>query len=117
MTFGFEVLNGPQFRATIAKRAKQLSRDIQVINAKVARDLQTDAKRNTPVRTGDLRDGWQMIPVSQWEYWVTNDVEYGPYVEFGTSKMAGRFMLTRAIVRVAPQRRAALEMAMKRAVS
>jgi hypothetical protein len=36
--------------------------------------------------------------------YITNNVEYAAFVEFGTIKMAGRFMLTRAVAEVSAMR-------------
>lgn len=50
------------------------------------------AKDNTPVETGKLRESWYQLPVNKTKYaiWsayeakVATNVEYAPYVEYGT---------------------------------
>lgn len=46
------------------------------------------AAMNTPVRTGNLRTAWYQLPVvplgSGATGGIANDVEYAPYVEYGT---------------------------------
>ena len=52
----------------------------------------------TPVRTGKLRDGWQKHTRPDEDLGpreITNAVEYGPFVEFGTRNMAPRLMAFR----------------------
>jgi hypothetical protein len=46
----------------------------------------------TPVDTGLLRNSWDST-----ENAIFNDVSYFKYVEYGTRKMEGRFMMTRSI--------------------
>lgn len=86
------------------------SRALAVIGGTV----KEDAKKNSPVRTGALRDSWT-VEVNEDESWVkigvplealpkgepSNDYErdnYAKYVESGTSKMAGQHMLRRAVL-------------------
>lgn len=110
-----KVLNGPQFSANMARKAKQLSDDFSNIAKKTALDVKRDAAQGTPVRTGNLRRGWDTVPAGKWDYIVKDDVEYARHVEFGTWKMGGRHMLANAAHRNGPLYHAAVRMALKRA--
>jgi len=110
------VVNGPQFQANIARRGAMMSKGLDTAAKAAATKLRTTAAKNTPVDTGNLRQGWQgPIPAGRWTYEVRNDVEYGKYVEFGTWKMAGRFMLTRAVHEIEPQFHLACRAAVRQA--
>ena len=91
------VVNLPQFLADMQRKAMALDKSVEVAVAKTALDVKRSAMQNTPVRTGKLRRGWESRRTGKWEWEVKDEVPYGPYVEFGTSKMAGRFMLTKAV--------------------
>jgi hypothetical protein len=55
----------------------------------------------SPVRTGELRDGWQALDTFIYGNHVHggfyNDVYYTKFVNNGTYKMAGQFMAQRAM--------------------
>lgn len=53
------------------------------------------AKRLTPVDTGRLRNSMSHTVVGDGVYIGTN-VEYGPYIELGTTNYTGKHMLKRA---------------------
>lgn len=67
----------------IARRASKLV-------VAVAEEIITDAKAGAPVRTGTLRRSYHRQPVDALTQRVGTDLEYAPYVELGTSKMAPR---------------------------
>lgn len=73
---------------------------VQFTNA-VAADLHSELQDETPVRTGNLRNGWrlQVTTAATAPALVVNPVEYGPYVNYGTSRMRGRFFLERVVER------------------
>lgn len=62
--------------------------------------LTADVKNNTPVDTGELMSAWHddgtsadlNVPTR-----ISNETPYGPYVEFGTSRMEPRGMMQRTI--------------------
>ena len=56
---------------------------------------ETHAKANTPVDTGNLRNSMAHAVKGDSAYIGTN-VEYGPYVEFGTSRNNAHHMLKKA---------------------
>ena len=57
---------------------------------------ETHAKAVTPVDTGNLRNRIEHAWLDDTAYIGTN-VEYAPYVEFGTSRMKAHHMLKRAV--------------------
>lgn len=71
----------------------------------VGRMLLEAAQDYTPVRTGRLRAGWELDEATHFgdDVILRNDVEYAMWVNDGTSKMAPRMMLERAIATVTRQ--------------
>jgi len=65
--------------------------------AEIAQLFKGDVAGYTPVMTGALRAGWSVQRVGDGHYAVSNGVRYAGYVEYGTSKMAPRAMLGRAL--------------------
>lgn len=55
----------------------------------------------TPVKTGKLKAGWKMKPITEVGDMVevTNNVEYAIYVNDGTHKMAPRLMVEKGIAK------------------
>jgi|GEM_PF-5178564 HK97 gp10 family phage protein len=58
--------------------------------------FETEAKRNTPVITGRLRNAMTGRRVGFLKAELANNVEYAPFVEFGTSRMEPRAMIRKA---------------------
>lgn len=62
------------------------------MSAKGADRMHELAAMNTPVESGVLRTSWYQLPVNKvhygtWPAWrsgIANDVDYAPYVEYGT---------------------------------
>jgi hypothetical protein len=109
------IVNGPQFAAAIQKRAQTLSHELGVVAKKTALDIKRDAAQNTPVRTGNLRQGWDTRPEGKWDYIIEDAVGYAAYVEYGTWRMAGRHMLANAVHKARPLYHAAVRAAMMKA--
>ena len=66
--------------------------------------MERETKAHTPVRTGNLRNSWHAdTPVEGMNVHgeVGTAVNYGVYVEFGTSKMQGRHMLAGGVAAAA----------------
>lgn len=67
---------------------------------KAANDTQTYAslvlRANTPVKTGHLRDSWNVMQTKK-GLGITNNAKYAIYVEMGTKHMAGRHMLENSL--------------------
>lgn len=72
--------------------------------------LLTRANANTPVRSGRLRSGNRVKigPFPSRTVTVSNDTPYAVFVEFGTSRMAPRLFLTRALNETEPEYRSLL---------
>ena len=116
--------NGTQFNASLRDWAKRFAGSVDALARQTCQQLASDVKDDTPVDTGTLKAAWQpalntpqvsgegengSAPVeisavisgmrAGDKFWMTNNIKYGPYVEFGTSKMAGRFFVTRNVKR------------------
>ena len=66
--------------------------------------MERETKVRTPVRTGNLRNGWHTDVTRNGgnvHGEVSNPVEYAVYVEKGTFKMAGRHMLAGGVTAAA----------------
>lgn len=75
----------------------ELEAKIAGIRDSSARRILTKTKQATPVKTGTLKEGWELEKTDKDTVTVKNDVPYAGYVENGTPKMDGRFMLRTAI--------------------
>ena len=66
---------------------------------KLAQKLYNDIQGDTPVRTGQARNGWVLVRCTQLGEvaQVGNDVEHVKYLEFGTSTMEPRRFIQRNI--------------------
>jgi HK97 gp10 family phage protein len=92
----------PEITAALRPRASQIVR-------KTASDIEAHAKAVVPVDTGNLKNSIQTEMESDLTAVVSTGVEYAPYVEYGTHKMAPRPYLGSAAEAVKP----AFEAAMK----
>lgn len=59
-------------------------------------DIVDLTKQLTPVDTGALKQSYGAVPVSSNEVEVGSDMEYAPFVEYGTSRMGAQPHLTPA---------------------
>lgn len=75
---------------------------------KTAADVEATAKTLAPVDTGHLRSSIQHHPTGALSAEVTVGAEYGPYVEFGTSRMGAQPFLTPAVQQHGPTMEKAL---------
>lgn len=57
------------------------------------KEAEVRIQQRTPRRTGTLADSIAVNKTSEGGFEIASDVEYFPYVEFGTSKMAGHYMV------------------------
>lgn len=66
----------------------------------IALEIERDAKYLCPVRTGRLRGSIHTGSLGKASYYVGTNVEYAPFVEFGTRKMTARPYLRPAAKKV-----------------
>lgn len=91
----------PELRGQLRQRASQAVR-------KAALDIEARAKQVVPVRTGNLKNSIQTTMESDLTAVVETAVEYAPYVELGTRRMAPRPFLGPAAEAVKPSFEAAV---------
>lgn len=73
----------PELRGQLRQRASQVVRT-------TALDIEAQAKATVPVDTGTLKNSIQAEQAGDLAWQVGTPVEYAPYVEYGTTKMAPR---------------------------
>lgn len=76
---------------------------------KAALDIEAQAKMNAPVDTGALRNSIAASKNDELSWQVAVGVNYGAFVEYGTTRMAAQPFLTPAVEAVKPALFAALE--------
>lgn len=87
-----------EFRATNARAAAlRVSRQRAAL---AAQEVRTEAVQNCPVDTGRLRQSIGVQQVNPDHYRVGTNVEYAPYVEFGTRHQAAQPFLRPALEKV-----------------
>ena len=87
------------FRKTDNK-SKELEESVKSLIAETAYKIESDAKKLTPVDTGNLRRSIKTdIKEDGLTAEIGTNVEYAIYVEFGTSKQPARPYLTPAYVK------------------
>lgn len=100
----------------VTNRFPELAKRAPAIASAVIRfgveEVEREAKRRAPVRTGALRDSIQGRVLNQHAGDVTVGVEYGPYVEYGTRFAPAQPYLTPAAEVVRPAYLAAIEKAL-----
>lgn len=113
--------NGREFNLQLSKWASKFQGDMNALARQTCQEIAVNVVKDTPVDTGFLRSSWQpsigapaastggnadtkvsIVAASVKAgdiFWMTNNAEYGPYVEFGTRRMRGRFFVTRNVKR------------------
>lgn len=113
--------NGKQFTADLGAWAKKAGDKLDALARQACQEISYKVVYQTPVDTGFLRSSWQPsigTPKSAQGaigaqakplgdvalvcagvkagdiFWMTNNARYAKFVEYGTSKMAGRFYVT-----------------------
>ncbi|SRR6266700_2483733 len=115
MNLSIEVTGIQGVNQTLEAKMNEIRRKVLDAVQGAAIDCQAEAKKACPVDTGRLRSSIQIkagtsgIDKSGFDIGMTNmmsferivgtNVEYGPYVELGTSKMAARPFLFPAFVK------------------
>lgn len=88
--------NAGVFDGTKASRAAQKAL------LQTAADIVDVAKQLCPVDTGNLQQSLGAVPVSSTRVQVGTAVDYGKYVEYGTSRSPAQPFLTPAFAQAAP---------------
>lgn len=78
------------------KLAAALPREVGIIVKETVLGIEETAKRAVPVDTGKLRASLQGEMTGPTSGQVGTNIEYAPYVEFGTEKMGAQPYLTPA---------------------
>ncbi len=87
----------------------QLRRQASAAIRKAAYDIEAHAKAVVPVDTGNLKNSIQTTMENDLTAIVGTHVEYAPYVEYGTHRMAARPYLGPAAEAVRPGFEAAMK--------
>ena len=77
-----------EFQGTLDQAASRVEGLAGQVVRKTAHDVQADAQSRAPVDTGALRSSIRAAPRGPLEAEVSPSVNYGIYVEMGTSRMA-----------------------------
>lgn len=77
--------------------ADELAPKVRAAVDATALDISAAAKRSAPVLTGNLRRSLHTRHLRGFRSRVGTNVEYAPFVEYGTSRMAARPYLTPAV--------------------
>lgn len=93
----------PEIQAAMRPRASLAVR-------KAAFDIEAKAKAAVAVDTGNLKNSIQAHELGSFSWEVGTSVHYGPYQEYGTSKMAAHPYLIPAAEAVRPSFIQAMEM-------
>ena len=78
-------------KKTTANILKKLKNVDDMFADEFGKEYLKRVKEKTPVRSGTLRDGWEVKTPNN-DVVVENNVPYADYVENGTEHMAGAFM-------------------------
>lgn len=81
-------------------RIKNLNDELDETLEKMALEIEAEAKKLCPVRTGRLRASIHTGKIRDRVYYVGSPVHYAPFVEFGTRKMVARPYLRPAVRKV-----------------
>ncbi len=100
MQVEINLLNVEEFRERMEKASEESRKAIGKVVASAALSVESGAKRRCPVDTGRLRASIHTEIEDEFKATVGTDVEYGPYVEFGTVRMAAQPFLFPAVEEV-----------------
>lgn len=88
------------FARALEAMGQQLEGQVLAGARELAEQVRDRAAERTPVKTGRLRRGWQVLQTSPSTYRVDNPVEYAEQVELGTQQAPGDHMLGSAVAAV-----------------
>lgn len=93
----------PELKRVLELTGHRLTEALIAAVAEASLEVETEAKRNTPVDTGRLRSslGQEVVDSQGLSRDVATNVEYAPYVEYGTSTQEAQPFLTPAREKVA----------------
>lgn len=86
-----------QFTAQLEEFGKNLEDQVLATTREKAEAIKKSAAARTPVRSGRLRAGWQVVRTGPDAFRVENDVPYAETIELGTQRRPGAHMLGLAI--------------------
>lgn len=90
-------MSGVAFDVQMRRAVAKINADVGLVMQTAADELVADIRARTPVDTGRLQAGWEVIPAGPLQAVVANEVEYAEHVEFGTAYMAPRAMARTAM--------------------
>jgi len=85
-----EIKGMKELRVNVGKLTKEIQEVLPTALKAGALLIQNDGKKRATFRTGTLRRSIHTEDVSNTEVRVGTDVEYAPYLEYGTKKMTAR---------------------------
>jgi len=102
-----QVIAGTGLRVRInLDRLEELKKELRPRAKRIIKsgafDVQGKAQVNAPVDTGALKNSIEAVEVEIYTWWVIVGVEYGAFVELGTSRMAAQPYLTPAVSEAMP---------------
>ena len=86
-------------KSRVNELIRRVDNELEAVVESSMREVKQDYENNTPVITGHLKRGAE-YEVQGKEGIAGNDVEYAPYVEFGTEKMQGNHSLFKAAEKI-----------------
>jgi HK97 gp10 family phage protein len=103
-------------RSTLDSLGEMVRTSLGRAIAKIAKDIEANAKVAVPVRTGFLKNSIEAKQVEPFSWRVRVAANYGIYVEFGTRKMPARPYFTPAVDRMRPVFEEVVRQAVERAI-
>lgn len=84
-------------RNQFAKIGAELGPKVTKVVVATALAVEAEAKASAPVKTGNLRRSIHTVPIDATHAQVGTDVEYAPFVEYGTRHAHAQPYLTPAV--------------------
>lgn len=101
----YRVAGIAELRRELDRLSVQVQAGIKAASTDSAVEIRDNARSNAPIDTGDLRDAIKVrsIPIGSEVGIFDPDVDYGDYLEFGTSRMPAQPFMTPAVVSERPR--------------